>query len=161
MCSIERCWIRSHFVLRRFWRFLQWFPPHTTSKLWIYHCYIITVEIDGKSNKLTDSNAWVPWVTIFLFSAESLRNWQKLHESLLPLTIHEPRPQANSIWSAGINMEVMFVVLLIFSLEIASRSQHRHAAIPISMPNFRAHRRVLFTAFHGRETIFQRGMWLF
>ena len=73
-------------------------------------------EIDHKCNKLTNSNAWVPEMTLFLFwwtnthmytrrnhlplsgrmlrdsavySVESHRTWQRRHKSLLPPTIHK------------------------------------------------------------------------
>ena len=78
--------------------------------------FIKWVEIDHKCNKLTNSNAWVPQITLFLFwwtnthmytkgnrlplsgrmlrdsvvcSAESHRNWQRRHKSLLPPNIHK------------------------------------------------------------------------
>ena len=78
--------------------------------------FIKWVEIDHKCNKLTNSNAWVPEMTLFLFwwtythmytrgnrmplsgrmlrdrvvcSAESHRNWQRRHKSLLPPTMHK------------------------------------------------------------------------
>ena len=78
--------------------------------------FIKWVEIDHKCNELTNSYAWVPEMTIFLFwwtkthmytrgnrlplsrhmlrhsvvcSAESHRNWQRRHKSLLPPNIHK------------------------------------------------------------------------
>ena len=78
--------------------------------------FIKWVEIDHKCNKLTNSNAWFPEMTLFLFwwtnthmytrgnrlplsgrmlrdsvvcSAESHRNWQRRHKSLLPPNIHK------------------------------------------------------------------------
>ena len=78
--------------------------------------FIKWVEIDHKCNKLTNSNAWVPEMTLFLFwwtntymytrgnrlplsgrmlrdsvvcSADSHRNWHRRHKSLLPPIIHK------------------------------------------------------------------------
>ena len=181
-----------HFVLQRFWRFPQQFtPPPTLKKIktWIYH-YITWVEIDHKCNKLTDSmhgylkrltslyvstnkHMSTPDETICHFpvarvawavcSAESHRNWQRRHESLLPPyhTRYIPR-QSHRKWTLIGHLEPTwrrawsFVVFC--RKNFTPHSQHRHAdnasTITMSRPNVRAHRRGLVTACHACETIF-------
>ena len=145
------------------------------------HHFVKWVEIDHKCNKMTNSIAWVPEMTLFLFlwtrthmytrrnrlplsgrmlrdsvvcSAESHRNWQIRHKSLLPPTIHKKSvtgpPEINSDWSVSFKMEVMFAVLSNFSEEFASHSQLRHTdtvpTIPMSRPNVCTTRRGFVTA---------------
>ena len=73
-------------------------------------------------------------------------------------------PEMNFDWSVDINIGFMFVVLLIFSEELASHSQHCQAqiapTISMSRPNVRAHRRGWVTAWQACETIFQHEIWL-
>ena len=106
--------------------------------------YYTWVEIDRKCNKLTDSMPGFPkWLAFFMFyltnmstpqetiyhfpvarvawavcSAESHRNWQRRHESLLPPTIQKKygdNATGNEPWLVSQrHYGGVFVVLLIF-----------------------------------------------